>query len=213
MPPAEAHSGRPGARKRPGVALARDPSERAGKGNLKWAKDARWGGSGTASPNAHGVPFHLPPPLQGCKAGRSCTAGRAGGMGNIKTLGDTYQFAVDVSDFSPEDIIITTSKNQIEVHAEKLAADGTIMNTFTRVRGGWLVLKGERRGWAHHAPPLWPFSFVYNRLPLVCYKLLGIPVAGVTPAFSLVGDCFFSEKFFSLREGGSSRSSLHVWES
>ncbi|XP_063001231.1 heat shock protein beta-7 [Elgaria multicarinata webbii] len=58
-------------------------------------------------------------------------AGRAGGMGNIKTLGDTYQFAVDVSDFSPEDIIITTSKNQIEVHAEKLAADGTIMNTFT----------------------------------------------------------------------------------
>ncbi|XP_067328807.1 heat shock protein beta-7 [Anolis sagrei] len=58
-------------------------------------------------------------------------SGRAGGTGNIKTLGDTYQFAVDVSDFSPEDIIITTSKNQIEVHAEKLASDGTIMNTFT----------------------------------------------------------------------------------
>ncbi|XP_058017236.1 heat shock protein beta-7 [Ahaetulla prasina] len=58
-------------------------------------------------------------------------SGRAGGMGNIKTLGDTYQFAVDVSDFSPEDIIITTSKNQIEVRAEKLAADGTIVNTFT----------------------------------------------------------------------------------
>uniref|UniRef100_H9G6J4 Heat shock protein family B (small) member 7 n=1 Tax=Anolis carolinensis TaxID=28377 RepID=H9G6J4_ANOCA len=56
---------------------------------------------------------------------------RAGGTGNIKTLGDTYQFAVDVSDFSPEDIIITTSKNQIEVHAEKLASDGTVMNTFT----------------------------------------------------------------------------------
>uniref|UniRef100_A0A8C5SYP7 Heat shock protein family B (small) member 7 n=1 Tax=Laticauda laticaudata TaxID=8630 RepID=A0A8C5SYP7_LATLA len=59
------------------------------------------------------------------------STGRAGGMGNIKTLGDTYQFAVDVSDFSPEDIIITTSKNQIEVRAEKLAADGTIINTFT----------------------------------------------------------------------------------
>lgn len=42
-------------------------------------------------------------------------------MGNIKTLGDTYQFAVDVSDFSPEDIIITTSKNQIEVRAEKVS--------------------------------------------------------------------------------------------
>ncbi|XP_077693538.1 heat shock protein beta-7 isoform X7 [Eretmochelys imbricata] len=44
---------------------------------------------------------------------------RPGNMGNIKTLGDTYQFAVDVSDFSPEDIIVTTSNNQIEVHAEK----------------------------------------------------------------------------------------------
>ncbi|XP_006110527.1 heat shock protein beta-7 isoform X1 [Pelodiscus sinensis] len=56
---------------------------------------------------------------------------RPGNMGNIKTLGDTYQFAVDVSDFSPEDIIVTTSNNQIEVRAEKLAADGTVMNTFT----------------------------------------------------------------------------------
>nr|XP_056720918.1 heat shock protein beta-7 [Euleptes europaea] len=59
------------------------------------------------------------------------SAGRAGNTGNIKTLGDTYQFAVDVSDFSPEDIVITTSKNQIRVHAEKLAADGTLLNTFS----------------------------------------------------------------------------------
>uniref|UniRef100_A0A8C5QKC2 Heat shock protein family B (small) member 7 n=1 Tax=Leptobrachium leishanense TaxID=445787 RepID=A0A8C5QKC2_9ANUR len=50
---------------------------------------------------------------------------------NVKTFGNTYQFAVDVRDFSPEDIIVTTSNNQIEVHAEKLAADGTVMNTFT----------------------------------------------------------------------------------
>ncbi|XP_048206273.1 heat shock protein beta-7 isoform X2 [Perognathus longimembris pacificus] len=50
---------------------------------------------------------------------------RTGGPGNIKTLGDAYEFAVDVRDFSPEDIIVTTSNNHIE-----LAADGTVMNTF-----------------------------------------------------------------------------------
>nr|XP_013806440.1 PREDICTED: heat shock protein beta-7 [Apteryx mantelli mantelli] len=56
---------------------------------------------------------------------------RPSNTGNIKTLGNTYQFTVDVSDFAPEDIIVTTSNNQIEVHAEKLAGDGTVMNTFT----------------------------------------------------------------------------------
>lgn len=46
---------------------------------------------------------------------------RPGGPGHIKTLGDTYEFAVDVSDFSPEDIIVTTSNNHIEVRAEKVS--------------------------------------------------------------------------------------------
>lgn len=46
---------------------------------------------------------------------------RTGGPGNIKTLGDAYEFAVDVSDFSPEDIIVTTSNNHIEVRAEKVS--------------------------------------------------------------------------------------------
>lgn len=44
----------------------------------------------------------------------------SGGAGNIKALGDSYQFTVDVRDFSPEDVIVTTSNNQIEVHAEKV---------------------------------------------------------------------------------------------
>lgn len=45
-----------------------------------------------------------------------------GGAGNIKALGDSYQFTVDVRDFSPEDVIVTTSNNQIEVHAEKVGS-------------------------------------------------------------------------------------------
>ncbi|XP_037101520.1 heat shock protein beta-7 [Syngnathus acus] len=53
------------------------------------------------------------------------------GSGKIKALGDSYQFTVDVRDFSPEDVIVTTSNNQIEVRAEKLAQDGSVMNTFT----------------------------------------------------------------------------------
>lgn len=44
-----------------------------------------------------------------------------GGAGNIKTLSDSYQFTVDVRDFSPEDVIVTTSNSQIEVHAEKVS--------------------------------------------------------------------------------------------
>lgn len=50
-----------------------------------------------------------------------CPAARPGTSGNVKTLGNTYQFTVDVSDFAPEDIIVTTSNNQIEVHAEKVS--------------------------------------------------------------------------------------------
>uniref|UniRef100_A0A8C5JCN0 Heat shock protein family B (small) member 7 n=1 Tax=Junco hyemalis TaxID=40217 RepID=A0A8C5JCN0_JUNHY len=63
---------------------------------------------------------------RGCDSPKPCPAARPGNTGVVKTLGNTYQFTVDVSDFAPEDIIVTTSNNQIE-----LATDGTVMNTFT----------------------------------------------------------------------------------
>lgn len=56
-----------------------------------------------------------------CSAHPALPTARAAGPGNIKTLGDAYEFAVDVSDFSPEDIIVTTSNNHIEVRAEKVS--------------------------------------------------------------------------------------------
>uniref|UniRef100_UPI003AB0AB9B heat shock protein beta-7-like n=1 Tax=Centroberyx gerrardi TaxID=166262 RepID=UPI003AB0AB9B len=56
--------------------------------------------------------------------------GHAYPTGTIQSIGDIFQFTVDVSEFSPEDVIITSSNNLIEVHAEKLGEDGIVTNTF-----------------------------------------------------------------------------------
>eukprot|EP00079_Xenopus_tropicalis_P019989 XP_012810383.1 PREDICTED: heat shock protein beta-7 [Xenopus tropicalis] len=58
--------------------------------------------------------------------------GYPGAADNVKTVGNTFQFAVDVRDFSPEDIIVTSSKNQIEVHAEKVRDWGVGTNSLKR---------------------------------------------------------------------------------
>lgn len=41
--------------------------------------------------------------------------------GKIEVIGNIFQFTVNVSEFSPEDVIITSSNNLIEVHAEKVS--------------------------------------------------------------------------------------------
>uniref|UniRef100_A0A671WIY4 SHSP domain-containing protein n=2 Tax=Sparus aurata TaxID=8175 RepID=A0A671WIY4_SPAAU len=50
--------------------------------------------------------------------------------GKIQVIGNIFQFTVDVSEFSPEDVVIIFSNNLMEVHAEKLGADGKVTNTF-----------------------------------------------------------------------------------
>ncbi|EOB06457.1 Heat shock protein beta-7, partial [Anas platyrhynchos] len=68
-----------------------------------------------------GEPLGFPGKWRGCS-------------GNIKTLGNTYQFTVDVSDFAPEDIISVPGPAR-SLHPpllpSQLAGDGTVMNTFT----------------------------------------------------------------------------------
>ncbi|XP_020516191.1 heat shock protein beta-7-like [Labrus bergylta] len=58
-------------------------------------------------------------------------AGHAYPSGKIQLIGDIFQFTVDVSEFSPEDVIITYYNNRIDVHAEKLGDNGAVTNNFS----------------------------------------------------------------------------------
>ncbi|CAL8402474.1 unnamed protein product [Arctogadus glacialis] len=51
--------------------------------------------------------------------------------GHVRTIGDIFHFELDVSEFSPEDVVITSSNDLIEVSAEKMEKDGTVTNTFS----------------------------------------------------------------------------------
>lgn len=65
-----------------------------------------------------------------CHVFMSCKmifAGHSDPTGKIQVIGDIFQFTVDVSEFSPEDVIITSSNDLIEVHAEKVSLAVTLV--------------------------------------------------------------------------------------
>ncbi|KAK1888921.1 Heat shock protein beta-7 [Dissostichus eleginoides] len=46
------------------------------------------------------------------------TTGHSYPTGKIQVMGDLFQFILDVSGFSPEDVVITTSNNRIKVEED-----------------------------------------------------------------------------------------------
>ncbi|XP_060098704.1 heat shock protein beta-7-like [Heteronotia binoei] len=53
------------------------------------------------------------------------------GSSNVVASGDKYQVLADVSQFEPHEIVVTTYNYCIVIQAEKVAEDGTVLNTFT----------------------------------------------------------------------------------
>ncbi|KAF7207930.1 heat shock protein beta-7 isoform X1 [Nothobranchius furzeri] len=52
--------------------------------------------------------------------------GHSSPTGKIQVIGDIFQFTLDVSEFSPEEVIVITSNNLLEVQADKVGEGGTV---------------------------------------------------------------------------------------
>ncbi|KAJ8410687.1 hypothetical protein AAFF_G00186440 [Aldrovandia affinis] len=68
----------------------------------------------------------------GCPGGTGASAsGRPASMGVVRTVGDSYLVSADVSQFEPEDMVVMAYSHWVVIHAEKVADDGSVSDTFT----------------------------------------------------------------------------------
>uniref|UniRef100_V9L8N7 Heat shock protein beta-7-like protein n=1 Tax=Callorhinchus milii TaxID=7868 RepID=V9L8N7_CALMI len=56
---------------------------------------------------------------------------RSPSQGNIRTVGDRYEVSADVSQFEPEEVVVTMCNYHVTIRAEKVVDDGTVSNVFT----------------------------------------------------------------------------------
>ncbi|XP_015492573.1 heat shock protein beta-7-like [Parus major] len=129
-----------------------------GHSEPRFEGDRRHGPSGARGQEAFGYP-ESPGAMYPCSLGTW-----------VRAQGDTYQVVADVSQFEPPDIVVTTSNCHVTIQAEKVAADGTVCDTFTHkcqlpedtdplsvsctlTEAGTLVITVQRRATAAGQPP------------------------------------------------------------
>ncbi|KAG9348167.1 hypothetical protein JZ751_001902 [Albula glossodonta] len=58
-------------------------------------------------------------------------SGRPASMGVVRAVGDSYLMSADVSQFEPQDVVVMAYSHWVVIHAEKVADDGSVSDTFT----------------------------------------------------------------------------------
>ncbi|KAJ8256844.1 hypothetical protein COCON_G00189960 [Conger conger] len=57
--------------------------------------------------------------------------GRPASMGVVQAVADSYLMSADVSQFEPHDVVVMAYSHWVVIHAEKVAEDGSVSDTFT----------------------------------------------------------------------------------
>uniref|UniRef100_A0A9J8DMG2 SHSP domain-containing protein n=1 Tax=Cyprinus carpio carpio TaxID=630221 RepID=A0A9J8DMG2_CYPCA len=56
---------------------------------------------------------------------------RGSGVGVVRATGDSYFLSADVSGFEPHEVVLLVYNQCVVIHAEKMAADGSVAGRFT----------------------------------------------------------------------------------